>query len=33
MYGLMMETEHIQYEVQAIQCRIQLLERKYMQKM
>ena len=27
-----METEHIQYEGQAIQCRIRLLERKHMQK-
>ena len=32
MYWLMMETEHIQYEVQAIRCMIQLLQRKCMQK-
>ena len=32
LFILMMVTEHIQCEGQAIQCRIRLLERKYMQK-
>ena len=32
MFRLMIETEHIQCEGQAIQCRIRLLEHKYMQK-
>ena len=33
MYRLTMEAENIQYEEQAIQCRIRLMEHKYMQKM
>ena len=32
MYRLMMDMEHMQYEGQVIQCRIRLLEHKYMQK-
>ena len=31
MYRLMMGMEHLQYEGQVIQCRIRLLEHKYMQ--